>query len=1026
MLQTILSERKLCSIFFLKNFTGFIQSFFIIASISVYNSVSAQCTTAGDEATLTSGITAPNCTNQAVAGTIGIGPGSRKIYSGFTAGQSVQLFVNTQSGVINCTQGRWLNSGGGAIGGWFTINYANSVPGTYSNQAVPAGADRLELTTGRTSWQATSAILNYRLENPNAVTVSGGGNVCPNPGATLTASAAGAGNTNYWQNTTSGGTNTAIASSSQTVNVAGTYYYRAQNNSTGCWGTEGNAVVTLRPAPTVDAGPNTSICTGENTLLSGSAAAPTASLTLYSTDFSGTHGWSYSNVKWSTQATNVAGGTSPELRFNWNPDETGDFSATSPIINAGTYSSLTLSFRQYVDWYSNSFIVNVDTSPDGVTWTNRWNQTITADVATTPTVNLNALAGSSFYIRFRYNGRSFYVNNWYVDDVTITGTTNYVTYSWSGGPIVSGGTTLTPVVNPGTTTNYTLTATAAGCSSIDNATVTVSNPAGNPALFGPNTWYVYAYNAGVPYHGTDLTPSYVPATTGMQYLNLDNSIISYAGWYTHNTFNINTGAVWGGTASPDDAPGYAGCPVKDDNHVFVYKRRGFPCGTYHVGNFGHDDAVRIIVDGVVVYETTACCSSNPNLYLDLGGTSEVEIRLGENGGVSALTIDFVPVINSLSVNNDTKTCYVGANSGWNTFTVGNGRALVSINPGASNLGDVSVTSYVQTAPIVVSACAPLYNPAHETAVLGRRWVINPQTQPSNNVRVRLYFDQAEHTALIPAAASSSNPDDLTSVYSDLRLSKYHHPSNTAVNGVFSDNCANVPTGSMSIWAPVGADLASNLYTGFDVNGRYTEYEITPPAFSEFWLHGSQVTSPLAVVMSSFSTTCEDDKTKITWTTASEQNSDHFTLQRSRDGYNWDAIATVNGAGTTHLTNHYEVIDNASTEVYYRLIQTDFDGQSEVFAPIISNCTPSSNELKVYPNPANGLFTVALITSESIGDATIFIQDISGKVVANRTVNVLSGTTNVSFEEKQLSPGTYIVSVQAKDKKMYTPVRLVIQ
>ena len=59
----------------------------------------------------------------------------------------------------------------------------------------------------------------------------------------LTASG-GTGGTIYWQGTTSGGTSTAIQSTSQIVAVSGTYYFRSHSGS-GCWGDEGSADVII-------------------------------------------------------------------------------------------------------------------------------------------------------------------------------------------------------------------------------------------------------------------------------------------------------------------------------------------------------------------------------------------------------------------------------------------------------------------------------------------------------------------------------------------------------------------------------------------------------------------------------------------------------------------------------------------------------------------------------------------------------------------------------------------------------------
>jgi hypothetical protein len=102
---------------------------------------------------------------------------------------------------------------------------------------------------------------------PGAVSVSGGGTVCGS--ATLVASG-GSGGTIYWQNTTNNGTSTATASSNETVNMNGTYYFRAENN--GCWGPQGSATVTITSAPSITSQPvNQSVTTQQTATFSVTA-----------------------------------------------------------------------------------------------------------------------------------------------------------------------------------------------------------------------------------------------------------------------------------------------------------------------------------------------------------------------------------------------------------------------------------------------------------------------------------------------------------------------------------------------------------------------------------------------------------------------------------------------------------------------------------------------------------------------------------------------------------------------------------
>jgi hypothetical protein len=85
-----------------------------------------------------------------------------------------------------------------------------------------------------------------------------------------------------------------------------------------------------------------------------------------------------------------------------------------------------------------SYSLYVETSPDGSTWTSQVSYTPTANIlANMVSIPINTLAGTSFYVRFRFTGQTYGINYWYVDDINITGNSPSIT--WSGGPIVSGG-----------------------------------------------------------------------------------------------------------------------------------------------------------------------------------------------------------------------------------------------------------------------------------------------------------------------------------------------------------------------------------------------------------------------------------------------------------------------------------------------------------------------------------------------------------------------------------------------------------
>ena len=74
---------------------------------------------------------------------------------------------------------------------------------------------------------------------------------------------------------------------------------------------------------------------------------------------------------------------------------------------------------------------------------------------------------------------------------------------------------------------------------------------------------------------------------------------------------------------------------------------------------------------------------------------------------------------------------------------------------------------------------------------------------------------------------------------------------------------------------------------------------------------------------------------IDWVTLSQVNNDYFEVQRSVDVEQWYTIETVTGAGNSNSQMSYSVIDTKPLHgiSYYRLKQTDYDGQHESFYPV---------------------------------------------------------------------------------------------
>lgn len=374
---------------------------------------------------------------------------------------------------------------------------------------------------------------------------------------------------------------------------------------------------------------------------------------------------------------------------------------------------------------------------------------------------------------------------------------------------------------------------------------------------------------------------------------------------------------------------------------------------------------------------------------------------------------------TLSNDNESATCVVQENN-FIHFYHSSGRLLASINSNGQNLGNVSVTSYLEGGPLAVPSCVAPYT---ATSVLGRHWVITPQFQPSTPVILRLPFDNAsEFGALFTAANGNSNTlDDVTDI-SSLKLSKYSGPVN--VDNVASNNCVSAGgSGGTTLHTQTGNGDVSTYVSGFNGNGKYIEFSV--PGFSEFWLHGNSTSSPLPVTLTNFSASCNDG-INLSWTTASESNSQKFVVERSRDLNTWEYAGETAAAGNSNYKQTYLLEDQTpfGGVSYYRLLQIDNDGASKIYGPISVSCAGSLNSMTVFPNPSKGNFTVEILSNKNIAQAEVQLTDMAGKTIAVQNTVIHEGNNQLPFNGTNLHAGPYMISILHQSE--FKPIMIVIE
>ncbi len=181
---------------------------------------------------------------------------------------------------------------------------------------------------------------------------------------------------------------------------------------------------------------------------------------------------------------------------------------------------------------------------------------------------------------------------------------------------------------------------------------------------------------------------------------------------------------------------------------------------------------------------------------------------------------------------------------------------------------------------------------------------------------------------------------------------------------------------------------------------------------EFILGTNSALNPLPVELTYFTAHPQDDIVNLDWQTMSETNNDYFTVERSADGQTVSDVLTKNGAGNSVSVLNYSAIDPhplAGTS-YYRLRQTDFNGQYKTSDWVTVNFNPSS-AISFYPNPVDdGHFTIHLVDVVA-GDVSVSVFSAVGELVYSSTATASAGTTDINEElPAGIAPGIYLVKV----------------
>jgi hypothetical protein len=177
-------------------------------------------------------------------------------------------------------------------------------------------------------------------------------------------------------------------------------------------------------------------------------------------------------------------------------------------------------------------------------------------------------------------------------------------------------------------------------------------------------------------------------------------------------------------------------------------------------------------------------------------------------------------------------------------------------------------------------------------------------------------------------------------------------------------------------------------------------------------------SPLPIKLLSFNAACADNKVNLDWVTASETNNDYFTIEKSKDTYDWDFVLNMSGAGNSNSVLYYNASDDQpfAGESYYRLKQTDFNGAytySNVVAVDCSSGQPFNFKSAYYSSESN---EINLVFTASSGDSYKYsLLNLTGQLLQSSSGVAAAGTNEILINASGLNTGIYLVTLQNQGK-----------
>jgi hypothetical protein len=227
----------------------------------------------------------------------------------------------------------------------------------------------------------------------------------------------------------------------------------------------------------------------------------------------------------------------------------------------------------------------------------------------------------------------------------------------------------------------------------------------------------------------------------------------------------------------------------------------------------------------------------------------------------------------------------------------------------------------------------------------------------------------------------------------------------------------------SKWDDIPSSTAGSISTGNITSDDF----VTTWSNDFFTLGSTDGENNLPIDLVSFDGECLDNQANLEFVVASQVNNEYFTIERSKNLLSWEKLGDIVGGGTNNeeITYSFKDISPNSGDNYYRLSQTDIDGNTESFSPIAVTCESKVENYHIYPNPTTNRIAVEFELEFYQGDdIELVIRDFKGSIVKSNSIDLNRGYNYFEVDLSDIPNGLYMVSYSGT--KNHIPLKRVIK